>query len=92
MLAIWSKMTLYPLKRLILRAQILLSRSCRHETSRAICGAVLARCGADAMDESAWAHRFSDPGRRRSLRRLAPPEPMKLLSEPCIRRWALASF
>ena len=80
-----TKSTCTPLKRLILRAEIELSRSVAM-TSRAICGAVLARSAADVKHESALGKGFPDPCRGRSLGRPAPFEPMKLPSEACILR------
>jgi hypothetical protein len=88
MLGLLTKSTCTPLmKRLILRAQTELSRSCPRVPSAVLCWLAAA---ADGMDESAWAQVFSVPCRGRSLGRSAPSEPMKLPSEACIRREALA--
>ena len=54
MLAIWSKMTLYPLKRLILGAQIELSADRAEQLA-----AVLACCAGSLWPEMAW---MSPPG------------------------------
>ena len=88
MLAIWSKMTLYTLKRLILGAQSS-SQLSAHELEQLIIGRGVLwwlAVAADGMHESALGKGFLDPCRGRSLGRPAPFEPMKLPSEACIRR------
>ena len=92
MLAIWSKMTLHPLKRLILGAHSELSAD-RAGAAGGGRGVLrwLAVAG-DGLDESAWARAFQTSCLGRSTRRPALSEPMKLPSEARIRRWALVSF
>ena len=58
MLAIWSKMTLYPLKRLILGAQIELSADRAEQLVRNL-AAVLGCCAGSLWPEMAW---MSPPG------------------------------
>ena len=54
-------------------------------------GAALVQCGADGMDETAYARAFQTSRWGRSTKWPALSEPMKLSSEARIRRWALVS-